>query len=246
MFSKIEQPSLLRKVVSQIKHNISIGRLKKGDQLPSERQMSDMFGLSRATLREALKALSTLGVVECSHGSGNYISSNLSHSLTEPLSIMFMLEGGRVGQTYELRRAIEFAAAGSAARNIDADGLKRLRILCVGMEESTDEDEKADYDFQFHYEIAKASRNPLLVVLLNAVETLFSEHVHDARASILKAMEKEAIINCQHRDLLSAISLGDSAGAEKAALAHMDLIRDNMEEARQPEAGVGSRTVAGR
>lgn len=237
MFSKIEQPGLLRKIVAQIKHNISIGRLKKGDQLPSERQMCDMFGLSRATIREALKALSTIGVVECNHGSGNYMSSNLSHSLTEPLSIMFMLEGGRVGQTYELRRAIEFAAAGSAARNIDSDGLERLRALCADIEGSVDENEKADYDFQFHYEIARASHNPLLVVLLNAVETIVSEHVHDARASILRVREKEATINRQHLDIVSALSVGDSAGAEKAVLAHMELIRDNMSEVRRLEVG---------
>src|SRR5690606_24269069 len=93
MFTKIEPPGLLRKIVDQVKQNIASGNLKKGDKLPSERQMSEMFGLSRATIREAIKALNTLGIIECSHGSGNYISSNLSNSLTEPLSIMFMLEG---------------------------------------------------------------------------------------------------------------------------------------------------------
>ena len=235
MFTKIEQPGLLRKIVAQIKYNISVGRLEKGDKLPSERQMRDMFGLSRATIREALKALNTLGVVECNHGSGNYISSNLSNSLTEPLSIMFMLEGGHVGQTYELRRAIEFAAAGSAARNMDSAGIKRLQSLCSCIEESVDENEKAGHDFQFHYEIARASRNPLLVVLLNAVETLVSEHIHDARASILKVRHKEDVINRQHRDLVDALSARDSAGAEKAVLAHMELIRENMSDAGWPE-----------
>ncbi|NLC15762.1 MAG: FadR family transcriptional regulator, partial [Firmicutes bacterium] len=87
MFTKIEPPGLLRKIVGQIKKNIASGNLKKGDKLPSERQMREMFGLSRATIREAIKALNTLGIVESSHGSGNYISSNLSSSLTEPLSI---------------------------------------------------------------------------------------------------------------------------------------------------------------
>ena len=72
MFTKIEQPELLRKIVGQIKRNISAGRLTKGDKLPSERQMAEMFGLSRATVREAIKALDMLGLVECSHGSVSY------------------------------------------------------------------------------------------------------------------------------------------------------------------------------
>lgn len=231
MFTKIEQPGLLKKIVAQIKHNIAIGRLTKGDKLPSERQMRAMFGLSRATIREAIKALNTLGVIECSHGSGNYISSNLSNSLTEPLSIMFMLEDGHAVHTLELRRAIEFAAAGSAARNIDSSGLERLRSLCMSIEGSPDENEKAMYDFQFHYEIARASRNPLLMVLLNAVETLVSEHIQDARASILKARDKEDTINRQHRSIVDALSVHDPALAEKAVLAHMELIRENMPDA---------------
>ena len=228
MFTKIEPPGLLRKIVDQVKQNIASGNLKKGDKLPSERQMSEMFGLSRATIREAIKALNTLGIIECSHGSGNYISSNLSNSLTEPLSIMFMLEGGHPGHTLELRRAIEFAAAGSAARNIEETELARLRALCDCIEASTDENEKARYDFQFHREIARASGNPLLIVLLNAVETLISEHVHDARASILKDSSKEDIINRQHRDIVDALSRSSPEEAEKAALAHMELIRENM------------------
>ncbi|HOP71242.1 MAG TPA: FadR/GntR family transcriptional regulator [Bacillota bacterium] len=228
MFTKIEPPGLLRKIVDQVKQNIASGNLKKGDKLPSERQMSEMFGLSRATIREAIKALNTLGIIECSHGSGNYISSNLSNSLTEPLSIMFMLEGGHPGHTLELRRAIEFAAAGSAARNIEETELARLRALCDCIEASTDENEKARYDFQFHREIARASGNPLLIVLLNAVETLISEHVHDARASILKDSSKEDIINRQHRDIVDALSRHCPEEAEKAVLAHMELIRENM------------------
>lgn len=228
MFTKIEPPGLLRKIVDQVKQNIASGNLKKGDKLPSERQMSEMFGLSRATIREAIKALNTLGIIECSHGSGNYISSNLSNSLTEPLSIMFMLEGGHPGHTLELRRAIEFAAAGSAARNIEETELARLRALCDCIEASTDENEKARYDFQFHREIARASGNPLLIVLLNAVETLISEHVHDARASILKDNSKEDIINRQHRDIVDALSRSSPEEAEKAVLAHIELIRENM------------------
>lgn len=228
MFRKIKPPDLLGKILAQIKYNISIGRLGKGDRLPSERQMAEMFGLSRSTVREAIKSLNMLGLLECSHGSGNYISTNLSNSLTEPLSIMFMLEGGNIDQTHELRRAIEFAAAGVAAKHIKPDSLKRLNSLCSKLETSVDENEKAKYDLQFHYEIAKASQNPLLVTLLNAAESLISEHIHDARASILRIPGNETIINRQHREILDALSCSDPELAEKAALAHMELIRKNI------------------
>ncbi len=223
-FTKIEPPDLLRKIILQIKYNISTGELKKGDKLPSERLLCAMFGLSRATVREALKTLEMLGLVECLHGSGYYISTNLGNTISEPLSIMMLLERGSLMQTHELRQAIELESAALAASNASLSQLNAMEALICRIEAEPDERIKAQLDQQFHYSIAHASGNPLLTTLLNACEALINEHIQGARIRILNNGNNEEIINRQHRAVLAAMKRRDSAAATLAIKEHMNLI----------------------
>lgn len=223
-FTKIEPPDLLKKIIHQIKQNISTGELKKGDKLPSERLLCTMFGLSRATVREALKTLEMLGLVECMHGSGYYISSNLSNTMSEPLSIMMLLERGSLMQTHELRQAIELESATLAASNASLSELMAMETIINRIEAEPDERIKAQLDQQFHYSIARASGNPLLSTLLNACEALINEHIQGARIRIINIGNNEEIINRQHREVLDAMKRRDGAAATAAIKEHMNLI----------------------
>ena len=223
-FKRIVPPNLLKQIIAQIKFNISIGELKKGDKLPSERLMCSMFELSRSTVREALKTLEMLGLVECMHGSGYYISNNLSNAMSEPLSIMMLLERGGIMQTHELRRALEIESAGLAAKNATESDIYAMEMLIKQIRNERDEQVKATLDQQFHYAIARSSGNPLLIVLLNACEALVNEHIHDARIMIIQKGNNEVLINLQHADILDAIKAHDSDAARQAVLRHMQLI----------------------
>ncbi len=227
LFIPVAPPGLMAKIIGQFKDNIAAGRLQKGDKLPGERQMAEMLGLSRATVREALKALEMLGLVRSSHGSGNYLADDVGDALGVPLSIMFTMEKCSLTQTFELRRGIEFSTAGLAARNVTPDAAERMMSLCRQLEESADELEKLCFDQQLHFEIALASRNSLLLVLLNACEGLIQEHIQDSRARIVRRQKTEEQINAQHRELVSAIAQHDAERAENAMLRHMRLIADN-------------------
>ena len=72
-------------VIEQIKSKIKSGEIKKGDRLPSEREMAESIGVSRASVREAIRALEVVGLVESRQGAGNYIKTNFDNSLFEPL-----------------------------------------------------------------------------------------------------------------------------------------------------------------
>lgn len=222
-FTKIEPPNLLYQIIAQIKRNLATGELRKGDKLPSERHLCTVFGLSRATVREALKTLEILGLVECLHGSGYYISSNLCNTMSEPLSIMMLVERGSMVHTHELRRALEQeSAALAAAHASDADiAIMETLIAHINMEQ--DEQVKAALDQQFHYALARASGNPLLVTLLNACESLINEHIHDARILIIQN-DNEMLINRQHEAILAAIKKRSSKAAAAAMKEHMELI----------------------
>ncbi|MEA5040057.1 MAG: FadR/GntR family transcriptional regulator [Clostridiaceae bacterium] len=228
-FERIEPPNLLQKIISQIKYNISIGELQKGSRLPSERALCGLFGLSRATVREALKMLELLGLVECRHGSGYSISTNLGDTLSEPLSIMFLLEKGDVMQTHELRRALELEIAGLAACSASPEDLKQMTELLEKIEGGASEQQKADYDRRFHYTMARAAGNPLLMILLNAAEDLIDDHIHDARIHIIQRGNNESVINRQHRAMLEALRAHDATAARAAVTAHMDLIAASLQ-----------------
>ena len=227
-FKKIDPPDMLRQIIEQIKLNISAGELKKGDKLPSERLMCAMFGLSRSTVREALKTLEILGLIECMHGSGYYISSNLSNAISEPLSIMMLLERGGIMHTHELRRALELESAGLAATNTNDSDIAAMESLITRISKEPDEQVKAALDQQFHYAIARSTGNPLLMTLLNACESLINEHIHDARIHIIRSGNNEELINLQHAEILDAIKAHDSFAATQAVSRHMELIANSL------------------
>lgn len=223
-FTPIQPPDLLRQIIAQIKQNIASGALRKGDRLPSERDLSAAFGISRPTLREALKNLEMLGVVECLHGSGYYISANPCSAIAEPLGIMMQIEGGSIMHTHQLRRAIEQEGAALAAAHATEDDIAAMEALIKRIPVERDEQTKAALDRQFHYAIAQASGNPLLTTLLSACESLIDEHIQGARLRIIQNDANEARIDGQHEAILSAIRRGDSLGAADAVGEHMALI----------------------
>ena len=87
MFKSIENKTISQSIVEQIQEMILCGKLKSNDKLPPERQMTEMFGVSRPALREALKALEAVGLISRRQGQGNFISSNIGNMLYKPLPL---------------------------------------------------------------------------------------------------------------------------------------------------------------
>ena len=89
MLSPVKSTKIYEMVMEQIKDIVKKGELKSGDKLPSERDLCEKLEVSRASIREALRALQMLGLIESKHGEGNFINENIENSLLEPLSIFF-------------------------------------------------------------------------------------------------------------------------------------------------------------
>lgn len=228
MFKRIEQPSITQEIMRQIKQQIAQGTLKKGDRLPSERRLAEMFGISRASTREALKVLEMMGLVKCVQGSGTFIGGSMESSLTQPLSVMFLLEQGSLSQVLEIRRALEVTAAALAAQYADADVTQELERLCAQIEAQPDEQLRVQADRAFHYTIARAAQNPLLSTMLNASSVLIENLIADARQRMLGSSTMGAEINMQHRSIVSAIKSKNAPMAEAAMRAHMDAIAHHL------------------
>lgn len=230
MFTTIKTTKVYEQVIEQIKEMVSNGTLKRGDKLPSERDLSAQLGVSRTSIREALRALEVIGLLDCRQGEGNFIKENFENSLFEPLSIMFMLNKSKPHEVFELRTVIEVETAALAAKLITEEELHELKQILDMMKNCEDENKKSKLDKQFHYNIAKASRNLLIVTILNTISTLIDSLIKDARFQILKNDGEKNIIDYidyNHERIYNALAKGNSQEAANIMRMHMELINEN-------------------
>ncbi len=224
MFKEIAHTKIYLLILEQIKENIIEGNLKSGDRLPSERQWAEQLGVSRATIREAIRALEMIGLVVCQQGEGNFIAENFEDTLTQPLTIMFWLSKGELREVQELRRALETEAAKLAAQKMTPERYASLEKLCDAIETETDEAVRAELDKRFHYEIAMASENKMIHNVLLSSATLIEALIKDIRIAILSDQERGPMIDTQHRNILNALKSKAPLNAAFAMSQHMDLI----------------------
>lgn len=222
MFSPIKNTKVYEQVMDQIKEMIENGDLIKGDKLPSERDLVEQLQVSRASIREALRALEVIGLIECRQGEGNFIKSSFQDNLFEPLSIMYMLEGTNPEDILELRKIMEVEASGLAAKRITDEQLKELKEIMERFENCGDEKMNATIDKELHYKIAECSENVLLFNILRTVSLLVDDFIKDARKLIIADQENKEMLLLQHKEIYLAIERHNSVSARKAMRQHLD------------------------
>lgn len=169
MLSPVKSTKIYEMIMEQIKDIVKNGKLKSGDKLPSERDLCEKLEVSRASVREALRALQMLGLIESKHGEGNFINENFENSLLEPLSIVFLLLGSKSGDVLELRKIIEPETAVLAAKNITNEQLTELKEIMDELNDNFDTEICASLDKKFHYKIAQASGNNLISTVMFSI-----------------------------------------------------------------------------
>ncbi|AYD40373.1 FadR family transcriptional regulator [Clostridium fermenticellae] len=228
MFSPIRSTKVYEQVIEQVKNMIIDGTLKKGDKLPSERELVEHLEVSRTSIREALRALQIIGLVECRQGEGNFIKQSFENNLFEPLSIMFMLQKSDPNEIMELRKIIEIETAAIAAKRVTSGELDSMIPLINILKNSKSEEERVKADKDFHYTIARASKNFLIVSILNAVSSLIDSFIKDARRKILVDKENVDVLAKQHKDIYLSLKDGDSKKASEAMRKHLDFANEYM------------------
>jgi len=230
MFNPIKNTKVYEQVIDQIKDMIAEGTLKKGDRLPSERSLVEQLQVSRASIREALRALEVIGLVECKQGEGNYIKTGFEDNLLEPLSIMYRLEGSNPNEIWELRKIMEVEAVGLAAKRVNNVQLKELRELLQSFDDNEDETFNAEIDKQFHYKLAECSGNILIYNILRTVSVLVEDFIKGARTKILTEKENKKVLFKQHKAIFLAVEMHSSIDARKAMREHLDYAIEYMEK----------------
>lgn len=228
MFNPIKNTKVYEQVIEQIKHMIADGTLKKGDKLPSERDLVEQLKVSRTSIREALRALEIIGLVECRQGEGNFIKESFENSLFEPLSIMFILEESNPKEILELRKIIEVETAALAAQRINDDELAYIKSLIDELKYSQTEENNVRVDKEFHYKIAQASGNYLIQNILNTVSSLIDSFIKNAREKILTDANNIVPLVNQHENIYIALLNHNPQEASEAMRVHLEFANKYM------------------
>ena len=228
MFSPVKNKKVYEEVIEQIKDMIYKGILNKGDKLPSERHMVEKLQVSRTSVREALRCLEIIGLIESRQGEGNFIKENFENGLIEPLSVMFMLKDSKSEEILELRKIIEIGTVQLAAKRISKSELDELKELKEKLKNLNKEENLAEIDREFHYKIAEASQNFLLLGVLNAISSLMESYIKDARKSILEEEGNRQELIKQHENIFEALNNNNEDEAIKAMTKHLDFANKYM------------------
>jgi GntR family transcriptional regulator, transcriptional repressor for pyruvate dehydrogenase complex len=215
---------LVDKVVDAMTESIVSGQLGAGEMLPSERDLSEQFGVSRPLVREAIGSLGAKGLLESSPGRGHVVTALGRDTATESLTIY--LRGQRLdyAKLMEARTLIEVESAALAARRANPADLQALREAESAMDSGTTPEELAIADNQFHRAIATAGDNEFLCVTLDSLREALL--VFDAQVPTLADDKFVAIFRRGHARILRAIASGDEAKAREAMQVHLqDSIR---------------------
>lgn len=229
--------------IDRIKEMLLSGELKPGDRLPPEKELAERLGLSRSSLREAVKALELIRVLDVRRGDGTYVTSLEPQLLNEAVGFIVELHQARgVLDLLEVRRILEPAAAAIAAGRIDAAGVKALRESMAGVTEETRVEELIEHDADFHRIIASHAGNTYLASLLEALSS------QTLRARIWRGLtETHSVVRTlsEHDAIADALEAGDAELARALLTVHVSgveaWLRRAMQESPTGEVDFGVR-----
>lgn len=209
-------------LVDRILGFVTAGQLKPGDRLPSERELALRFGVSRPTVREAMRALSILGVVEVRHGGGAFVSALDATSLLSPLNFFLALSEVSIDQLYDARRLIEGEICALAAGRAGTEDVDTLDALIVEQEKVVDSVEAyLKLDSHFHARLGELSGNPFLARASQSLNVLGIEFRRAAANS--GEMPRRSVRD--HHRITAALRTGDAEAARQAMIAHMNQVQ---------------------
>ena len=220
-------------VVQGIKQMIVDGTLKPGDRLPIEKALGEALGVSRGPLREGVRALSIMGVVETRQGDGTYVTALDPSLLLAPMGFVVDLQiHSGAHHLHAVRRMLETEAAALAARRITPETLQAAKAALAGAEAELTADEPdhealIDNDIAFHRLIAEASGNPVLEAL---IEALSGRTVRGRLWRSISQTGADEATHAEHRAILAALEDHDPERARARMAAHLFAVEDYLRD----------------
>lgn len=209
-------------VADYLKEQIMNGVYKPGDRLPSLREFSELLGVGQSTMREAISALKTMGLLNIRHGEGTFVTRfNPEDVLTgfEPLQ---MVTREDILSLLEARKIIETGIARLASERRSEEDLERMRAALDEMEAAAANGELGvQADWRFHYAIARSCHNAVLETLMQSISTMMRRTLKASHEKVFQTKGNPERLLEEHRDIYDAIVNRNSKKAEEAMLYHL-------------------------
>lgn len=226
-FGTLQKDSLSQKIVDRLLLLIKEKQLKPGDRLPPERELSATMGVSRPSLREALRALSIMNIIENRQGSGTYITSLEPERLVEHLDFIIALNDQSFLDLFQARKILEVGLVSLAAQQIKDDELKALKdCLARTAEEIDDPAVFLQCDLEMHQRIIDAARNQILALFMKSINDL---NIASRRRTGESRKLREQTLK-DHRLILTALEEHSSSRAAQAMRDHLNHVEEHLKE----------------
>jgi len=224
-FKVINKKSTLETIIQQIKNQIKKGILKPGEKLPSERKLSDLLGVSRASVREAIQALAFSGYLEVIQGKGTYILE-IATKYDEIVNFFSEFSNYSLDYLMEARIMLEGEFARLAALNANQEEIDLVERIFNEITSSKDLNSFVVKDLEFHLTIAKATHNPIMNGLMKIIGEMLYKETH--RIIVKSRYTKENTIEIT-RDLVQAIKKRNAEQAKELMCEHIRNVRVSLE-----------------
>ena len=218
-FGTVTRDALPDQIAQRLIALITEKHLKPGDRLPPERELSAAMGVSRSSLREALRALAMLGVAEMRQGDGTYLTALDPETLMRPVGLVLALSGAGLTELFEARKLVEPGLAYLAAERIGDEAAEELlRCAEASADVLADADAFMWHDIELHALIAKAADNAILSRLLESVASMgiASRRLTGRQAKVRRSSVRD------HLEIAAAIAAHEPEEAKNAMLRHLE------------------------
>ncbi len=210
MFKPVKKRKVYEEIVTKFHAMIKDGRLKEGDQLPSERELEEAFRVSRSSIREAFRSLESQGLIISRQGNGTYVARNHVEELVGPLASAIHMEKKNQLELLEMRLIIEPQLAYLATERITPKEIESMDNILENQEKLIKRGRMGiDFDKNFHFALAKAAKNTILLKIMNSV----IESLAQSRAKYLQVEGRPEKSLIRHRQVIASVKAGDSKQA---------------------------------
>jgi DNA-binding FadR family transcriptional regulator len=226
-FATIRRNAVAHEAIETVKQMIVRGELRAGQRLPAERDLAVQLGVSRPSLREAIRALIALNILESRHGEGTFVSSLDPQLLSEPIDFVLQVNDDALISLFEARRVLEAGIAGlAAARATDLELLELDDFVKLGRGKVMDAEAFIEHDIEFHERLRRVARSPMLASLLSSVSALSIESRR--RTAQEQATRQRALAD--HEAMVKALRARNAKAAEELMVAHLEHVLAGLKE----------------
>lgn len=218
-------PAAAGEVISAIKTMILEGKLTPFQRLPSEKDLAEALGVSRPTVREAVRGLTTLNIIESRHGAGTYVTSLEPELLAAPIDFLLRVDEGGLAALTDARIVLESGIAELAATRATAENVAMFETLAAEYAESIEDVQRCiELDLAFHRELAVASNSPILSSLVSTLTALGLQ----TRANSARSGRMRANAHGDYVAIAAAVAARDPSAARSAMVRHLSHVRESV------------------